>query len=101
MNESFGPQRIGKSGRKRITPRDERKIRNICLENRKKTRRVLTKLIQRAGIKISDMTVRRRLREQGFQARRPAKKRKLTKVMKKTRLQWAKQHRNWTKEDWE
>ncbi|CAK9820156.1 Transposable element Tc1 transposase [Anthophora quadrimaculata] len=65
-------------------------------------RRVLTKLIQDAGIPISDMTVRRRLKSLGFEVRCPVKKPKLTETMKKKRLwQWAKQFRNWTKEDWE
>ncbi|CAK9809192.1 Transposable element Tcb2 transposase [Anthophora quadrimaculata] len=64
-------------------------------------RRVVTKLIQDAGISISDMIVRQRLKSLDFEVRRPVKKPKLTETVKKKRLQWGKQYRNWTTEDWE
>jgi DNA-directed RNA polymerase I, II, and III subunit RPABC1 len=100
-NGDMTPQRKGHCGRKRLTtPRDERKIRDICLENRNKPRRILTALIQDAGIPVSRMTVRRRLKEQGFRCCRPAKKPKLTPAMQQKRLAWAKSHRHLTVEDW-
>jgi transposase len=98
----LGSQRTGKCGRKRITtPRDERKIRDICLGNRRKCTKELTKIVNDAGINISGRTTRRRLVEMGFKCCRPAKKPKLTPVMKFKRLAWAKQHRHLTVEDWE
>ena len=49
---------------------------------------------------VCDSTVRKRLLENGRKARKPIKKQLLTDGMKKQRLDWAKQHRNWTAEDW-
>lgn len=95
-------QRRGKCGRQRITtPRDERKIRDICLQNRRKSSKSLTQVINEAGITISPRTTRRRLKEMGFKCCRPAKKPKLTPAMRAKRLAWAKQHRHMTAEDWE
>lgn len=100
-NEPLTPNRIKRCGRKKITtPRDERKIRDTCVQNRKAPRRVLTSLIREAGVNISAMTFRRRAKDLGFSCRRPAKKPLLTKVMKKKRLQWALDHQNWTVDDW-
>ncbi|XP_065642864.1 uncharacterized protein LOC136074469 [Hydra vulgaris] len=100
-NADYTPQRTGHCGRKRLTtPRDDRKIRDICLENRNKPRRILTTLIQDAGIPVSPMTVRHRLKEQGFRCCRPAKKPKLTLAMQQKRLAWAKSHRHLTVDDW-
>lgn len=101
-NLPLGSQRSGKCGRKRITtPRNERKIRDICLENRRKSAKELTKIINSAGITISARTTRRRLVEMGFKCCRPAKKPKLTPSMMSKRLAWAKQHRHMTVADWE
>lgn len=76
--------RAGKCGRKRITtPRTERKIRNIWLENRKKSVAHLTTMINEEGVKISERTVRRRLVEENLIGRRPSKKPRLTDSMKR------------------
>lgn len=99
-NQSLSPKRAGKCGRKRITtPRDERKIRDLCIQNRKAPRRLLTKIIQDAGVQISDMTVRRRMKDLIFTCRRPAKKPLLTIPMTKKRLEWTKRHESLTTED--
>jgi Transposase. len=101
QNKSLVADRVGKCGRKRITtPRTDRKIRDICLENRKKSVARLTTMINDEGIKVSKRTVRRRLVEENLIGRRPIKKPRLTEAMKKKRLQWAKQHRNMTVSDW-
>lgn len=93
--------RVCKCGRKKITTsRTDRKIRNICLENRKKSVAHLTKMINDEGVKISERTMRRRLVEEKLMGRRPSKKPRLTDNMKKKRLQWARQHRNMTVADW-
>lgn len=100
-NQALEPGRVGKCGRKRITtPRTDRKIRDVCLQNRKKSVAHLTTMINNEGINVSKRTVRRRLAEENLVGRRPMKKPRLTEAMKSKRLQWAKQHRSMTVEDW-
>uniref|UniRef100_A0A2A4K502 Tc1-like transposase DDE domain-containing protein n=1 Tax=Heliothis virescens TaxID=7102 RepID=A0A2A4K502_HELVI len=101
LDQPITPQRKGHCGRKRITtPRTDRKIRDICLENRKKSAGLLTQIVQESGIMISKRTVQRRLAEEGLTGHRPAKKPRLTVAMKKKRLAWAREHRHKTVEDW-
>ena len=52
------------------------------------------------GVQVSARTVRRRLVESGLRARRPRKKPKLTPAMIKKRYEWARHHKNFTKDDW-
>ena len=52
------------------------------------------------GINVSKWTVQRSLRETGFKSVHPTKKPLLTPAMKRKRLLWAKNHRNWTVEEW-
>lgn len=99
--DSLRNKRKGKCGRKRITtPRTDRKIRDLCLENRKMPKRLLTKHINNEGINISQRTVQRRLAEIGLKARKPARKPKLTEAMIKKRLKWARKYKNFTVDDW-
>ncbi|KAJ4426728.1 hypothetical protein ANN_26527 [Periplaneta americana] len=53
-----------------------------------------------AGINISSMTTRRRLKELEFSCRSPTKKPFLKPYMVKKRVSWAKQHQCWTVDDW-
>ncbi|KAJ4451851.1 hypothetical protein ANN_03329 [Periplaneta americana] len=53
-----------------------------------------------AGIKISSVKTRRRIKELGFSCRTPTKKPFLKPYMVKKRLSWAKQHQFWTVDDW-
>lgn len=100
-NVPLEADRNGKCGRKRITtPRTDRKIRDVCLQNRKKSVSFLTLLINEGGIKVSQRTVQRRLAEEGLVGYRPAKKPRLTAAMTKKRLEWAKAHQHMTIEDW-
>ncbi|KAL1493928.1 hypothetical protein ABEB36_009608 [Hypothenemus hampei] len=74
-NELLEANRLGKCGRKSITTiRTDRKIKNICLQNRKKSVAHLTTMINDEGIDISKRTVRRRLAEENLMGRRPIKK---------------------------
>ena len=101
LNLTLSPSRLGKCGRKKSTsPRDERQIRNIVIQHRRAPRRILTILIQDAGIEISPMTVRRRIKELGFSCCSPPKKPFLNQHMMKQRLSWVKEHKNWTVDDW-
>lgn len=88
-------------GGKRITtPRSDRKIGQICNQSRWAPRRVLLEKVKEAGVEITDRTLRRRIKELGFQCCRPAKKPRLTERMIRARLEWAKAHQDWTSEDW-
>ncbi|XP_065644566.1 uncharacterized protein LOC136075411 [Hydra vulgaris] len=101
-NQSLKLNKRKNCGQIRITtPRTERKIRDIVIENRRKSKKVLKEIINNEGITIYFATLRRRMAEQGFKACRPAKKPRLTQAMKDKRLQWAKNHRHFTTDDWE
>lgn len=100
-NLTLSPKRKGHSGRKRMTtPRDDRKIRDICLRNRKKSAAHLTQMVQESGVAVSKRTVQRRLAEEGLTGHRPTKKPRLTDAMKRRRFTWAREHSNMTVEDW-
>lgn len=102
LGVTLSPKRKGACGRRRITtPRTDRKIRDICIQNRKLPVRLLTKNIRDDGILISQRTVQRRLAENELIARKPARKPKLTPAMIKKRLDWARKYKNFTIQDWE
>lgn len=82
------------------TPRDDRKIVNTAVLHRRASARAITKILEDSGIKLSTVTVRRRLREAGLKCRRPAKKPRLTPRMKKRRLIWGRMHQHLTVDDW-
>lgn len=94
-------ERKGRCGRKRITSaRDDRKIKKVIKENRKMPAKKLKTVLEQQGIKVSLNTLRRRSYEQGFKCRRPLKKPKLTPAMIKKRLTWAKNHADFSQDDW-
>lgn len=101
-NTSLRSKRIRACGRPRVTtPRTDRKIRNICLRNRKLPLSLLSHEIQQAGINISQRTVQRRLAEEDLYARKPYPKPRLTQAMMKKRLNWAKKYKKFSLNDWE
>lgn len=88
-------------GNKRVTTgRVDRRIIQIATENRMLSAKAIKTQISDEGHEISERTIRRRLYEAGLKCRRPAKKPKLTVAMRKARYQWAKQHKNYTLDDW-
>lgn len=98
---SFSPKRIGNCGRKRKTSvRQDRLLLIKSKADPKKTSERLRQDIAVDGISVSSRTIRRRLCDVGRRARRPVKKQLLTKRMKTKRLEWARNHRNMTAEDW-
>lgn len=98
---SLSPKRKGACGRRRITtPRTDRKIRDICLENRKMPINALVNKVNDAGIIVKKRTLQRRLVENSLMARRPARKPKLTSAMMSKRLDWARKYKDFTVEDW-
>lgn len=89
------PKRKGRCGRKpKFTPRSERRLKKICMENRFATTKHIKILLAESRINASERTVRRKLKELDFKACRPVKKPKLTTAMKAKRIQWAKEHRS-------
>jgi hypothetical protein len=53
-----------------------------------------------SGVSISPTTTLRRLGEMGYKSKNAKKRPLLTKKQKTKRLRWAKDHENWTCEDW-
>jgi len=102
LGEDLKVKRKGACGRPRITSeRTDRKIRDICIQNRKMAMNLLEKQVFEAGIQVSERTIRRRLAEAGLVARRPpARKPTLTPAMITKRYRWAQKYKNFTKDDW-
>nr|XP_047137642.1 uncharacterized protein LOC124814172 [Hydra vulgaris] len=99
--EPYEHHRIGNCGRKRkITPRTQRNLVKMALNNRRATSKVLCQQLNEAGVDVSPVTVQRRLFESGLKSRRPRKKQKVTPAMAKKRLEWAKIHENMSIYDW-
>lgn len=91
----------GSGSKKKTSVSQDRYILRMSLCDRFKTATEIRRdLEENANVQISVETVRRRLREGGLLAMKPAKKPLLTRKMKAARLKWAKYHRSWTVEDW-
>ncbi|GFT87158.1 transposable element Tcb2 transposase [Trichonephila clavipes] len=70
--------------------------------NRRTTAQQVTNQFPAAsGKQISRKTVARRLRGGGLYARRPVVSVPLTRQHRTARLQWCREHHNWTEQDWE
>lgn len=91
-----------RSGRPRVTtPRTDNKIH---LDIKKNPFLTSAKLKQRlpATSRVSERTIRRRLKDEfGLPARKPVKKPLLTAFQMKRRYNFAKKYAKWTKEQWE
>lgn len=90
------------SGRQRVTSeRDDRFIVTSALRNRHLSGVDLQRRLQEVrGVAISDSTVRRRLREQDLRPHKPATGPQLTGAHRQARLQFARNHLNWTMDQW-
>ena len=89
-----------KSGRPRkTTQRDDSTMSRMVLRDRRITARAIQAEMQHRRVNVSARTVRRRLSNAGFFARRPIRKPFLSKKIKKSRLEWARSHQNWTVDD--
>jgi transposase len=94
---------LPKDGRPRKTsPREDRTMKFESLQNRKASAKALA--LKRAPNfvknRISKNTVKRRLVEAGLNGRVARKKPLLSKKNIKARYQWAKDHLDWTEDDW-
>lgn len=91
LSEPLISNRKGKCGRPGVfTPRSERCLKKICIEDRFATTKEIKSKLQTHNIEVSERTVRRKLSDLQFKACRPVKKPKLTPAMKAKRLAWAK-----------
>ncbi|GFX59598.1 transposable element Tcb2 transposase [Trichonephila clavipes] len=65
-----------------------------------RTQQVANQFLAASGKQISRKTVARRLRGGGLYARRPVVCVPLTRQHRTARLQWCREHHNWTEHDW-
>ena len=99
---SLSSNRVGKCGRKKKkTPREDRRIIQMALKDRRVSCRRLSSNLAAEGISLARRTVNGRLLDAGLKAYRPRKKPRLTVQMKRARNAWAQTHIHWTSEQWE
>lgn len=100
--DTASSKRLRNTGRpKKTSDRADRKICNLAkVDPFLSSRRIMEELKQNGGIEISARTIRRRLVHAGLFARRPAKKPLLSKKNRRSRLQFARDHLNWTFDMW-
>ncbi|GFV12541.1 transposable element Tcb1 transposase [Trichonephila clavipes] len=94
-------RRHGRGRVRSTTPAEDRYI--ILSEKRNRrttTQQVANQLLAASGKQISRKTVARRLRGGGLYARRPVVCVPLTRQHRTARLQWCREHHNWTEQDW-
>ncbi|GFV62686.1 transposable element Tcb2 transposase [Trichonephila clavipes] len=86
---------------RRTTPAEDRYIVLAAKRNRRTTaQQVANQFLAASGKQISRKTVARRLRGGGLYARRPVVCVPLTRQHRTARLQWCREHHNWTEQDW-
>ncbi|KAI4894106.1 hypothetical protein NFI96_020168, partial [Prochilodus magdalenae] len=90
-------KRTNCSGVRKTSARDNKQLRKIAVSNRFKS----DLWNKQTGADVSRSTTYRRLRELGFKSRVPAVKPMLNKKQMEKRLKWAKEHGEWTAEDWQ
>ncbi|GFU92391.1 transposable element Tcb1 transposase [Trichonephila clavipes] len=83
------------------TPEEDRYIVLSAKRNRRTTaHQVANQFLAASGKRIFRKTVARRLRGGGLYARRPVVCVPLTRQNSTARLQWCREHHNWTEQDW-
>ena len=86
---------------RKTTEREDRRIHRLSEENRHKTAvDIHSELAQELTKPISVRTVKRRLNEFGLMGRIARKKPFISKKNQKERLKWAKEHVDWSQEQW-
>lgn len=102
FQETGGYIRRPGSGRRRTTSeRDDRFLVTRSLRNRQLNAVQLGQQLREVrNVSISRWTVRRRLGEAGMTSHRPANGPKLTTAHRQARLQFAREHLNWTYDQW-
>ncbi|GFX88999.1 transposable element Tcb2 transposase [Trichonephila clavipes] len=88
-------------GKGSTTPAEDIYIGLSAKKNRRTTaQQVANQFLAASGKQISRKTVARRLRGGGLYARRPVVCVPLTRQHRTARLQWCREHHNWTEQDW-
>lgn len=89
-------------GRARCTTQGEDRYIVLTAKRTRRTtaQQVANQFLSATGQQISRKTVSRRLREGGLYARRPVVCVPLSRQQRTARLQWCREHRNWTDRDW-
>ncbi|GFX17128.1 transposable element Tc1 transposase [Trichonephila clavipes] len=83
------------------TPAEDRYIILSAKRNRRTTaQQVANQFLAASRKQISRKTIARRLRGRGLYARRPVVCVPLTRQHRTARLQWCREHHNWTEQDW-
>ncbi|GFW16241.1 transposable element Tc1 transposase [Trichonephila clavipes] len=83
------------------TPAEDRYIVLSAKRNRRTTaQQVANQFLAASGKQISRKIVARRLRGGGLYARRPVVCVPMTRQHRTARLQWCREHHNWTEQDW-
>jgi transposase len=91
-----------RSGRPRIsTDRADRKLCRLATQGRfKGSTELASDWYLTTGTTACSSTVRKRLFNSGLKSYRPAKKPMLTPFQRRRRLAYAKEHKNWSMDDW-
>lgn len=94
-------RRPGQGRRRCTSERDDRYIVSNVLRNRFTTAsEARNRLFEVRNVSVSKRTIRRRLAERGLSAGRPARVPELTATHRRARLGFAREHVNWTLEQW-
>ncbi|GFS87598.1 transposable element Tc1 transposase [Trichonephila clavipes] len=94
-------RRHGEGRVRSTTPAEDRYIVLSAKRNRRTTaQQVANQFLAASGKHISRKTVARRLRGGGLYARKPVVCVPLTRQHYTARLQWCREHHNWTEQDW-
>ncbi|GFX03156.1 transposable element Tcb1 transposase [Trichonephila clavipes] len=94
-------RRHGRGRVRSTTPAEDRYIVLSAKRNKRATaQQVANQFLAASGKQISRKTVARRLRGGGLYARRPVVCVPLTRQHRTARLQWCREHHNWTEQDW-
>ncbi|GFW80402.1 transposable element Tcb2 transposase [Trichonephila clavipes] len=100
-NTGMCSRRHGGGRVRSTTPAKDRYIVLSAKRNRRTTaQQVANQFLAASGKPISRKTVTRRLRGGGLYARRPVVCVPLTRQHRTARLQWGREHHNWTEQDW-
>ena len=86
---------------KSLDNRDRRVLKREIMKNRKESfTNIHRDFCEATGAMVSTRTLRKEAHALGFHGRAAAHKPMITKTNRAARLRWAKEHRNWTPEQW-
>lgn len=93
--------RQGRGRPRLIDARGERRLARVVRSNRRATvAQIAEKVNAGSDRKVSEHTVHHSLLRMGLRSRRPVRVPMMTPVHCRKRLQWAREHQNWTTEQW-